>query len=148
MLDGGWIAVLCSFWINWPEGFEETNRLAVLVKLLIAVGLAFVMFSDALVASVTNCWLTFWGTALDVTVVGAPKLKVVGVGLLLIKLSTNADVTLGVMDEENVLARGGTIGMNGIGWGGKIVCDCGAIEAATAAVVWPSSKGCEGLYIE
>jgi len=115
--------VLCSLWIIWPDGFGEMKRLAVLlVKLSTALVFAFVMFSAALLVSVPSCWLIFCGTALDVTVVGAPKLKVVGVGLLFIKLSTNADDTLGVRVEENVLARGGTIGMKGIGCGGLIVC--------------------------
>lgn len=54
------------------------------------------------------------GTELDVTVVEAVELKVVGVGLLLIKLSTSADVTVGTKIEENVLASGGTIGIKGI----------------------------------
>lgn len=52
-----------------------------------------------------------------------------GVGLLLIKLSTKADVTLGTIGGENVLAKGGTIGINGIGCGGLIVLDiCGAAD--------------------
>lgn len=145
--------MLCSLWIIWPDGFGEMKRLAVLlVKLSTALVFAFVMFSAALLASVASCWLIFCGTALDVTVVGAPKLRVVGVGLLFIKLSTNADDTLGVVRVEvNVLARGGTIGMNGIGCAGLMVCVWGA-DVGTELVagvgideVKPSSNGCEGF---
>lgn len=46
----------------------------------------------------------------------------VGVGLLLIKLSTSAEVTVGAIIDVNVLASGGTIGMKGIGWGGLTAC--------------------------
>lgn len=78
---------------------------AFVVKLSIVLVFAFVSLT----------WLTFCVKALEVTVVGAPELSVVGVGLLLIKLSTKADVTLGAKVVENVLASGGTIGINGIG---------------------------------
>lgn len=109
---------LCSFLISSLEAFgaEMKSWLAALdANEFIALVLAFASFSNA------RTWLMFCGTALDVTVVGAPALCVTGVGLLLIKLSTRAEVTLGCMVEENVFASGGTIGMNGIGCGGRIV---------------------------
>jgi hypothetical protein len=90
-------------------------------KLSIAlVLLALVSFSFGFEV-VIACEVMLCKTGLEVTVVGATKLIVVGVGLLLIKLSTSADVTLVCMVVENVLASGGTIGMKGIGCGGLIV---------------------------
>lgn len=89
--------------------------------------------------------------ALEVTVVAAPELNVVGVGLLLIKLSTKAEVTLGANVVENVLASGGTIGINGIGCGGWMGCETGVTvigavkRAAPVGTVWGSSNGCDGF---
>lgn len=95
----------CSFLISSPDGFGE-ERKSWLAELSLTLVLAFASFS-------ADCWL---GIALEVMVVDMPAL--VGVGLLLIKLSTKADVTLGSIVDENVLASGGTIGMKGIGCGG------------------------------
>lgn len=108
--------------------------LAFVVKLSIALVLAFLSFSKAF-TSVANCWLMLCGAALEVTVVGASELSVVGVGLLLIKLSTKADVTEGEKTDENVLASGGTIGMKGIGCGGLIVWDGGIVGTLVAVTV-------------
>lgn len=114
---------------------------AFVVKLSIVLVFAFVSLT----------WLTFCVKALEVTVVGAPELSVVGVGLLLIKLSTKADVTLGAKVVENVLASGGTIGINGIGWGcmgwDTFVTVTGAVNrAAAVGAVCGSSNGCDGFY--
>jgi hypothetical protein len=64
------------------------------VNEFIALVLAFTSGSDV-VATTGDDWLTLCGMALEVTVVGATELSVVGVGLLFIKLSTRAEVTLG-----------------------------------------------------
>lgn len=84
-------------------------------KLSIALVLLALVSVSAGFIAVTGDVSTFCATGLGVTVVGAAELNVVGVGLLLIKLSTRADVTLVCIVVENVLASGGTIGMNGIG---------------------------------
>lgn len=94
-------------------------------KLSIGVVFAFAILSATATSGGVKGWLVFCGTALDVTVVGEAELKVVGVGLLLIKLSTKADVTLGEKIEEKVFASGGTIGMKGIGCGGLTLGFCG-----------------------
>lgn len=106
-----------SFRISSFDGFELIKSwLAFVVKLSIALVFAFNSFSAD-----TGCWLMFCEAELGLTVVAATELKVVGVGLLLIRLSTRAEVTLVCIDVVKVLASGGTIGMNGIGCGGKIV---------------------------
>lgn len=146
MLEGGWIT-LCSFLISSLEalGDEIKSWLAALVaSVSIALVLAFVSLS---VTCTDDC-----GKALDVTVVGAPDVCITGVGLLLIKLSTKADVTLGCIVDVNVFARGGTIGINGIGCGGLIVWDgaivgtlVAGVNGSAVVVIWVSNKGCAGF---
>lgn len=106
---------------------EMKSWLVFVVKLSIALVFALATFSA--------CWWFAWGEALGVTVVGAAELSVVGVGLLLMRLSTSAEVTVGTKADEKVLASGGTIGMKGIGWGGCIVCFCGTGLVATGVGV-------------
>lgn len=80
------------------------------------------------------------------TVVEATELMVAGVGLLLIKLSTRAEVTLGAIVDENVLASGGTIGMKGIDCAVLAVCETGTFVGTCVLmpefdVTCDSSKG-------
>lgn len=152
MLVGGWTPTFCSFWISSFDALGVMKSwLAVFVtRLSIAVVFAFVSVSRAL-TSETNCCALFWGTAVVVTVVEATELIVVGVGLLLIKLSTSADVTVG-FNEVNVFAKGGTIGMNGKGCGGLIVCEAGMVGTFVLVtnvpgdVNWGSNKGWDGPW--
>lgn len=92
------------------------------MKIALVFGSTFALVSDIAVVALTTGVLVVIFDA-DITLV------IGGVGLLLIKLSTRADVTLGTMGGANVLVKGGTIGMNGIGCGGFIVevilVDCG-----------------------
>lgn len=89
-LEGGWIAELCcSVLMSWSLGDTNIWLAAFAASASIALVIEFVSCSVAF----EGCGTTL---ALEVTVVGATELKVVGVGLLLIKLSTSADDTLGL----------------------------------------------------
>lgn len=125
--DGGDI-IVCSLFISACDGgkFGLTNNWLA-------------TFDAKLSTELGSCWTFVCGNGcwLLITLVTV----VASNGLLLIKLSTNADVTVGALNGlelENVFASGGTIGINGVGW----------LTDETTEGVWSFDTGATGGWLD